>query len=175
MENPVLELKTKIEIENSIKLIDINGKKINFKSECLLKPNNPNDQFYVSILNQNELDTGNYNFEVFTGNVFKRLVTYESEDNEHLNHYIAVKKIDSKTDKPIKCDVIIRLTELKQPGEKVEKVELSPSLSPSDKEELTNQVYELSLSDDYQDNSFYKNMGIFCIIVFVVFMIIRKV
>ena len=85
----VLELKTTIEVEKSMKLVDINGKKINFRSECIVTPTS-DEPFYIAIVNQNDLDNGDINFEVCKGG-FSRRVTYESEDDEHINHYIAFK------------------------------------------------------------------------------------
>jgi len=106
---PTLELKTSIEVEKSMKLIDINGKKINFQSDCIVK-GNPKNPFKIAIVNQNELDNGDINFEVCSGN-FSRRVTYESADNEHLNHYIAFKKMPND-ENAIKAEVIVQLTEL---------------------------------------------------------------
>lgn len=106
---PTLELKTSIEVEKSMKLIDINGKKINFQSDCIVK-GNPKNPFKIAIVNQNELDNGDINFEVCSGN-FSRRVTYESADNEHLNHYIAFKKMPND-ENPVKAEVIVQLTEL---------------------------------------------------------------
>ena len=114
---PTLELKTKVEIDKSMKLIDINGKKVSFQSDCFIKPNNPNDTFYVAIVNQNDLDQGTINFDIFDqakeGITYKRRITYESQDGEHLNHYIALKKLPKNmTEQPIQAELIIRLTEL---------------------------------------------------------------
>ena len=66
----VLELKTTVEVEKSMKLIDINGKKINFRSECIVTPTS-DEPFYIAIVNQNDLDNGDVNFEVCKGVFFK--------------------------------------------------------------------------------------------------------
>ena len=44
--NPTLEVKTKVEVDKTMKLIDMNGKKISFRSDCFVKPNNPNDKLF---------------------------------------------------------------------------------------------------------------------------------
>ena len=204
--SPTLELKTKVEIDKSMKLIDINGKKISFRSDCFIKPNNPNDSFYVAIVNQTDLDEGNIKFEV-ASNIFKRRVTYESSDGEHLNHYIAVKKLPTNpTENPIACDVIIRLTELDTQIELQSPLQtplssplssqlsspLSSPLLPNDIdkdqeiEQLKEELYKLSNSNEYKDEQqvntissttspdFYKKIGIFCLITFVLFILLKK-
>ena len=109
---PVLELKTKVEVDKSMKLIDINGKKINFQSDCIVHSSSQ-EPFHIAIVNQEELDNGQINFEIFNKS-FSRRVRYESENNEHVNHYIVFKKLKDGKDneKTIPCDIVIRLTEL---------------------------------------------------------------
>jgi hypothetical protein len=194
----VLELKTTVEVEKSMKLIDINGKKINFRSECIVTPTS-DEPFYIAIVNQNDLDNGDVNFEVCKG-VFSRRVTYESEDDEHINHYIAFKKLPSTDEKKlVKPNVIVRLTELDKPkktpiflpNEPIMSVLNSPkgsnppistttSLSPSqidpqDVEMLKEKLYELSVSNEYNNQStLYRNIAIGCFIVVVLFVILKK-
>lgn len=203
----VLELKTTVEVEKSMKLIDINGKKINFRSECIVTPTS-DEPFYIAIVNQNELDNGDVNFEVCNG-VFSRRVTYESEDDEHINHYIAFKKLPSTDEKKlIKPNVIVRLTELDKPKKTpvflpnepimsmlnspresspvpisatpLSSPSLSPSLSPNqidpeDVEMLKEKLYELSVSNEYNNQStLYRNIAIGCFIVVVLFVILKK-
>ena len=204
----VLELKTTVEVEKSMKLIDINGKKINFRSECIVTPTS-DEPFYIAIVNQNELDNGDVNFEVCNG-VFSRRVTYESEDDEHINHYIAFKKLPSTDEKKlIKPNVIVRLTELDKPkktpvflpNEPIMSVlnspressspvpmsatplsspSLSSSLSPNqidseDVEMLKEKLYELSVSNEYNNQStLYRNIAIGCFIIVVLFVILKK-
>ena len=208
----VLELKTTVEVEKSMKLIDINGKKINFRSECIVTPTS-DEPFYIAIVNQNDLDNGDVNFEVCNG-VFSRRVTYESEDDEHINHYIAFKKMPSTDEKKlIKPNVIVRLTELDKPkktpvflpNEPIMSVlnspressspvpisatplsspSLSPSLSstlspnqinPEDVEMLKEKLYELSVSNEYNNQStLYRNIAIGCFIIVVLFVILKK-
>jgi len=194
----VLELKTTVEVEKSMKLVDINGKKINFRSECIVTPTS-DEPFYIAIVNQNDLDNGDVNFEVCKG-VFSRRVTYESEDDEHINHYIAFKKLPSTDEKKlVKPNVIVRLTELDKPkktpiflpNEPIMSVLNSPkgsnppistttSLSPSqidpqDVEMLKEKLYELSVSNEYNNQStLYRNIAIGCFIVVVLFVILKK-
>ena len=204
----VLELKTTVEVEKSMKLIDINGKKINFRSECIVTPTS-DEPFYIAIVNQNDLDNGDINFEVCKG-VFSRRVTYESEDDEHINHYIAFKKLPSTDEKKlVKPNVIVRLTELDKPkktpvflpNEPIMSVlnspressspvpisatplsspSLSSSLSPNqinseDVEMLKEKLYELSVSNEYNNQStLYRNIAIGCFIIVVLFVILKK-
>ena len=221
---PTLELKTKVEIDKSMKLIDINGKKISFQSDCFIKPNNPNDTFYVAIVNQNDLDQGTINFDVFDqakeGVTYKRRITYESQDGEHLNHYIALKKLPKNmTEHPIQAEVIVRLTELqsqpqmqqpqKQPQMQIQQPQMQPQMqqqlysplniqyddennesdivdqklideNPETVEELKQKLFELSQSKGYNNNDnytkkdLYKKIGIVCLIVVVLYVLLRK-
>lgn len=201
----VLELKTTVEVEKSMKLVDINGKKINFQSECIVTPTS-DEPFYIAIVNQNDLDNGDINFEVCKGG-FSRRVTYESEDDEHINHYIAFKKLPSTDEKKlVKPNVIVRLTELDKPQKtpvflpnepimsminepshgpistplpSPSSLSSSPSLTnqidPRDVEMLKEKLYELSLSNDYNNQSaLYRNIAIGCFIVVILFVILKK-
>jgi len=214
---PTLELKTKVEIDKSMKLIDINGKKISFQSDCFIKPNNPNDTFYVAIVNQNDLDQGAINFDIFDqakeGITYKRRITYESQDGEHLNHYIALKKLPKNmTEQTIQAEVIVRLTEL-QSQPQMQQPQMQQQLysplniqhdnnesnesnesdivdqklideNPETVEELKQKLFELSQSkeynnkynnnDNYSKKDFYKKIGIVCLIVVVLYVLLRK-
>lgn len=142
MENKILELNTKVNVEKSMKLIDLNGKKISFKSDCSVKTTS-NEPFYIAIVNQNELDEGKIQFELFK-NPFERRVTYESEDGQHVNHYIAFK---NQTDKEIQCDVKIKLSDIEPKSSKIElplSSPLEPFIPEVDKEELKQKLSELS-------------------------------
>jgi hypothetical protein len=205
----VLELKTTIEVEKSMKLVDINGKKIHFRSECIVTPTS-DEPFYIAIVNQNDLDNGDVNFEVCKG-VFSRRVTYESEDDEHINHYIAFKKLPSTDEKKlVKPNVIVRLTELDKPkktpiflpdepimsmlnsprgsgprsgsepvppiSSPISTPSLSPTqINPNDVEMLKEKLYELSLTNEYNNqSSLYRNIAIGCFIVLILFVILKK-
>jgi hypothetical protein len=207
----VLELKTTIEVEKSMKLVDINGKKINFRSECIVTPTS-DEPFYIAIVNQNDLDNGSVNFELCKGG-FSRRVTYESEDDEHINHYIAFKKLPSTDEKKlVKPNVIVRLTELDKPkktpiflpdepimsmlnsprgsgsgsgsgsgpvppiSSPISTPSLSPTqINPNDVEMLKEKLYELSLTNEYNNqSSLYRNIAIGCFIVLILFVILKK-
>ena len=198
----VLELKTTVEVEKSMKLIDINGKKINFRSECIVTPTS-DEPFYIAIVNQNDLDNGDVNFEVCKG-VFSRRVTYESEDDEHINHYIVFKKLPTTDEKKlVKPNVIVRLTELDKPKKTpvflpdepimsmlnsprgsgpvpISSPISMPSLSsnqidPRDFDMLKEKMYELSLTNEYNNQStLYRNIAIGCFIVVILFVILKK-
>jgi len=184
MENKILELNTKVIVEKSMKLIDLNGKKISFKSDCSVKTTS-NEPFYIAIVNQNQLDEGKIPFELFK-NPFERRVTYESEDGQHVNHYIAFK---NQTDKEIQCDIKIKLSDIEPKFSKIELPLSQPLLSPLsqplsqpllsplepvipeiDKEELKQKLSELS--DD--QSSFYRNIGIGCFVIIVLFILLRR-
>jgi hypothetical protein len=168
MENKILELNTKVNVEKSMKLIDLNGKKISFKSDCSVKTTS-NEPFYIAIVNQNELDEGKIQFELFK-NPFERRVTYESEDGQHVNHYIAFK---NQTDKEIQCDVKIKLSDIEPKSSKIElplSSPLEPFIPEVDKEELKQKLSELS--DD--QSSFYRNIAIGCFVIVILFVFLRK-
>ena len=190
-----LELKTIIEVDKSMKLIDINGKKISFKSDCFVKPKNPNDIFKIAIVNQNDLDNGTINFENFNGKLFKRRVTYESEDGEHVNHYIAFKKMPTDvSENTISCEVIIRLTELDQsnpqPGHSSTQLHSKPELeqlhSKPELEQLQSkpeleqlhskpELEQLHSKPELENSSsFYRNFGFFCLIITLLLYILKK-
>ena len=179
MDSPILEVKKTIEVEKSIKLVDINGKKICFQSDCIVESIGPGQ---IAIVNQNELDNGSIPFEEFHGGIYKRRVTYEN--TEHLNHYIAFKKLPSH-DKPVTCNIVVQLKELEQKPEPIMSVlnypepvdetlppliPLSETIDPRDKEELYMKLKEMS----HSSNSFYNKVGIACIIILVLFMLLRR-
>jgi len=189
--NQVLELKTTIEVEKSMKLLDINGKKINFQSDCIIK-SDPKTPFQIAIVNQTDLDEGTVNFETCTGN-FSRRVKYESSENEHINHYIAFKKFPNTGENSIKAEVIVQLTELQSPpkitmlNEQVQRneqfIDSEPKMSllnvpESDSTEvelLKNKLYELSQSNEYNtQTSFYRNIAIGCFLMLILFVILKK-
>jgi hypothetical protein len=181
MDKKILELNTKVNVEKSMKLVDIHGKKVSFQSDCSIKTSSK-EPFYIAIVNQTELDEGKIPFEKFT-NPFERRVTYKSEDNEHLNHYIAFK---SSSDKEIVCDVNIKLSDIEplfsklnivkeeEEEEEVKEVkeikEIKEELKEEDKEILKKKLYEIS-NNDY---SFYRNIAIVCFVIVILFVLLRK-
>ena len=180
----VLELKTTIQVDKTMKLLDINGKKINFTSDCIVVPKKQkNASFHICVVQQDDLDSGSIPFEVFQEN-FSRRVTYESPEEEHKNHYIAVKKLSTDTStEPIECDVIIRLTELPPPPPPQPVMpEEDPRSILEENDELKKQLYQLSQTKEYEQSSnqindqkqnIYRNIAIGCLIIFV-FILIKK-
>ena len=61
MDKKILELNTKVNVEKSMKLVDIHGKKISFQSDCSIKTSSK-EPFYIAIVNQTELDEGKIPF-----------------------------------------------------------------------------------------------------------------
>lgn len=181
MDKKILELNTKVNVEKSMKLVDIHGKKINFQSDCSIKTSSK-EPFYIAIVNQTELDEGKIPFEKFT-NPFERRVTFKSEDNEHLNHYIAFK---SSSDKEIVCDVNIKLSDIEplfsklnivkeeeevKVKEEFKKIkEVKEELKEEDKEMLKKKLYEISNND----STFYRNIAIVCFVIVILFVLLRK-
>ena len=193
--NPTMELITTIEVGKSMNLIDINGKKVNFQSECIVSSTS-DEPFQIAIVNQNDLDNGTVKFEICNGKeTFSRRVTYESEENEHVNHYIAFKKMKSTDEKTvIKPNVIVRLKELKKEkmplqNEPIMSTIQYPSLSSSSSQNLSDQIdlsevevevlktklHELSLSNGYNNqNSLYRNIAIGCFFIVILVVILKK-
>jgi hypothetical protein len=187
-----LELKTIIEVDKSMKLVDINGKKLSFQSDCFVKPKNPHDTFRIAIVNQNDLDNGTINFEVYNGGgLFKRRVTYENEDGEHLNHYIAFKKNSTDTsENTISCEVVVRLTELEskpqqfspiQPQTDQSQPQYVPQSEHQPQPELVKQTQseleELKSNLEYSNSSsasFYRKVGFFCLFIVILLIFLKK-
>ena len=174
MDKKILELNTKVNVEKSMKLVDIHGKKVSFQSDCSIKTSSL-EPFYIAIVNQTELDEGKIPFEKFT-NPFQRRVTYKSEDGQHLNHYIAFK---NSSDKEIVCDVNIKLSDVEplfsklnivEEEEEKEKEELVKEVDEVDKEMLKKKLYEISNND----STFYRNIAIVCFVAIILFVLLRK-
>jgi hypothetical protein len=199
----VLELKTKVEVDKSMKLIDINGKKINFQSDCIVQSSSK-EPFQIAIVNQEELDNGQINFEMFNKS-FSRRVRYESENNEHVNHYIAFKKLKNDNDeKTIPCDIVIRLKELPMTQTRLpipspsqsqtyspiptpnpsprHSQAYSPLPIPAHTNANMNDVNDVDDVDDMvetnknenNDNSIYRMIAIICFIVVIGMVVFRK-
>ena len=177
-----LELKTIIEVDKSMKLVDINGKKLSFQSDCFVKPKNPHDTFRIAIVNQNDLDNGTINFEVYNGEgLFKRRVTYENEDGEHLNHYIAFKKNATDTsENTISCEVVVRLTELESKPKQFSpiqpEIESHPEQSESQSEQSETELIKQSNLEHSSSSSasFYRKVGFFCLFIVILLIFLKK-
>ena len=107
----VFEIKKIIEVNKTMNLLDLNGSKINFQSEFIITAKDSSKNYSATVVNQEELDQGTFNFENSVEGKFTRKVIFQ--DNKHQNHFVAIKKLsnDRSTD-PIICDVVITLQEL---------------------------------------------------------------
>ena len=172
----VLELKTKVEVGKSMKLVDIHGKKISFQSDCFVHATQSKQKeppsFYIAIVNQNDLDNGKIQFEIHNGKTpFTRRVTYESADGEHLNHYIAVKKLPNTDEDPIHCDITIRLSEIVPTASPEPTFSMLPEVKYEEEEIDTPKENPIAHTND---QSIYKNIAIGCFILVVLLVVLRK-
>jgi hypothetical protein len=107
----IFEINKTIEVNKTMTLLDLNGSKTNFQSEFFIKSKDPSKNYLISIVNQDELDEGQIDFEETTnGQIAKKLIYQE---NIQKNHFLIVKKNKNDvSEAPIICDVIIKLSEL---------------------------------------------------------------
>lgn len=149
----VYEVNKQIEVTPMMQLIDLNGTRVNFQSDFTVSVSDPTKQILVAIVNQNQLDEGGkLTFEPtdHTGK-YSRRVTYL--EKTHLNHYIAVKKMD-KDEIPIECSVIVKLKEIKPREENVSQEEISKltSISNETRKQLETQLNTLKQMPVYNQN-----------------------
>ena len=107
--NTVYEIKKQVEVTNLMQLIDLNGTKKNFQSDFVVSVNEPNKNVNICVINQNQLDNGEFDFEQSENGKYSRRVIYKK--NQHLNHYIALKKLTNDTDN-VTCSLVVQLQEL---------------------------------------------------------------
>jgi hypothetical protein len=100
----VFEVNKSMELSSMMQLVDLNGTMVNFQSDFTIASDDNN--ILVAIVNQNQLDSGDFQFEQVNGS-YSRRITYQ--ENKHQNHYIALKCGPTQT---AKCQVTIRLREL---------------------------------------------------------------
>ncbi len=110
----VYEVDKEIKVNSVMQLIDINGSKVNFQSDCLVNSSVPTSKILVAIVNQDELDNGNIKFELIeeTGKYARRV---SFQENVKKNHFICIKKHPSEPLEEIDCTVLIRMKELPPP------------------------------------------------------------
>lgn len=109
----VYEVKKEINVGNTMQLIDLNGTKKNFSSEFIFQTEDPSKKVNICVLNQDELDNGIINFEESHRGKYSKRITFQSPRNEHVNHYIAVKKHKEDQDEtPVKSYLVIHMKEL---------------------------------------------------------------
>jgi hypothetical protein len=167
------ELKKDIDVDRTMQLLDINGTKNNFQSECIISLKDPSQQVLVAIVNQNDIDNispDKFNYELCENGVFARKVTYQN--NIFLNHFIAIKKHPAEKSEKVHCSVVIRLKELPPPPEP-ETPSLAPELSPDAKNNIKEELYQLSNSPQYKEietpSSNYNAYYIVAMICFILF------
>lgn len=167
----VYELKKEIDVSNIMQLIDINGTKQNFQSDFMITLKDPSRKILVAIVNQEQLDNGELNFELCEDGKFGRRVTFQ--ENMLQNHFIAVKKIPNDKDDTVSCSIVIRLTELPPPPPKPQPVEppkapppspenynLNPEMPPDVKENIQQQLFNLSNNPEYLNQPYISQDGL---------------
>lgn len=180
-------IKSTVEVDVVKKLIDLNGSKINFYSEFIVDSKNPLRNFLVAVLDQDDLDNGNLNFEPSVNGQFARSIIYQN--NVLKNHFIAVKRLpDDKSKEALVCDVIRVLEKLpmieqsklkndsvESPIEQVEELSQETQLSPNNDQLIERQSYNDQIEKllqskhnkggiDYTSPSFI--VGIICLLLF---------
>jgi hypothetical protein len=108
--NKIYEVKKEVEAVDTMQLVDLNGSKINFQSDCLVSTDDPSKTLLLSIVNQDELDNGEFSFEPSEEGKYARRVTFD--ENVKKNHFLCIKKHPSDPDEKINCTVIIRMKEI---------------------------------------------------------------
>jgi hypothetical protein len=93
-----------------MQLIDLNGTKKNFQSEFIFQTENPSKNVNICVLNQEELDNGIIKFEETQRGKYSKRITYQNDT--HINHYIAVRKLPEDKDEKINASIVIHMKEL---------------------------------------------------------------
>jgi len=163
-----------VEISSKMSLVDLNGSKSNFETKFTIKPHATDKYNYlVSVLSQDELDRGDYNFEQCEEDgTYSRKIT--RQDKEHQNYYIALKKHPTdKTDKTIKCNIDMELQEL--PTLEIDRIpmqslgkeeEAEPQrLLPLRRQEAEKEVVMLAVKEDFSIRYIYFIVAIVCFII----------
>ena len=115
------EVTKEVEAVDTMQLVDLNGSKINFQSDCLVATKDPSKNVMVAIVNQDELDNGEFKFEPTEEGKYARRVTFD--ENIKKNHFLCIKKHPSDPDETTSCNVIVRMKEI-PPKKVVEKREM---------------------------------------------------
>jgi hypothetical protein len=113
MTSPVFEVNKEFSVTSIMQLVDLNGSMLNFQTEFTIATKDPSKTVLVAIVNQNQLDNGEINFEPTENGRYSRRITYR--ENTHLNHFIALKKQGgggADDESTIDCNIIIRLKEM---------------------------------------------------------------
>ena len=162
----VFELKKIVEVNKTMNLLDLNGSRINFQSEFIITAKDSSKNYSATVVNQEELDQGTFNFENSIDGKFARKVIFQ--DNKHQNHFVAIKKLsnDKSTD-PIICDIIVRLQELPS----IEQSLLPPPeeiSTPEIRDELQKEFAKIRNEEKNEGRNDFFTFGIICIILFII-------
>lgn len=156
VDDKTYEVKKTLKLSNHLQLIDLNGTRKNFQSDFIVQSGQPGKEFKVCVITQPQLDSGEIPFELSENGKYARRVTYR--ENEHVNHYIAVKA--AKPDEEIEVHSVVRLKEMTpQPTVPTstpavvpnEQPVLNSPISQSARQELQNQLMSLSQEKSYQN------------------------
>lgn len=149
---PIYEMKKDISIDNVLQLIDINGTNPNFQSDFIVSLKDPSKKILIGVVNQDELDAGNINFEKVENGKYARRVTLA--ENKHINHFIACKKDPSESStEPIECSLVVQLKKLPL-TKSIPTPPNTPSLreiNDETRDDLQRQLLALSQSDRYKN------------------------
>ncbi len=152
IDNTVYEVSKELSVSNIMQLIDLNGTKVNFQSEFIFQTVDPSKKISICVVNQDDLDNGNINFEETERGKYSRRITYQND--RHINHYIAVKKHpDDNDDKNVDCLLVIHMKELPKPLPSPKDINMNPNISDDTKNIIKNQLYQL------RDDSVYNSMN----------------
>ena len=110
----IYEVKKEIEATGTMQLVDLNGSKVNFQTDVVVSTD-PSKVLLLAIVNQDELDNGEFNFEPTENGKYARRITHNQ--NIKINHFLCVK---TNGEESIKCDIIIHMKEV-PPVQKINK------------------------------------------------------
>ena len=153
-EDKIYEVKKDISVDSVMQLIDLNGTSPNFQSDFIISMKDPSQNILVCVVNQDELDNGEINFERSEGGKYARRVTFC--ENKHLNHFIACKKDPSdKSENNVECNVVVHLKKLpakkEDPPAPPTTPQLKSNIDQQTREDLQKQLLALSQSEKYRD------------------------
>jgi len=161
-EDKIYEVKKDISVDSVMQLIDLNGTSPNFQSDFVVSMKDPSQNILVCVVNQDELDNGEINFERSEGGKYARRVTFC--ENKHLNHFIACKKDPSdKSENNVECNVVVHLKKL--PAKKEDPPvsptpQLKSDIDQQTRQDLQKQLLELSQSEKYRDAPYEEQVDI---------------
>ena len=131
----VYEVKKTVTLTKHMQLIDLNGLRVNFQSDCT-PTTKPDQRFQACIVTQDQLDEGKVNFEDSEHGKYARRVIYQK--NTPLNHFAAIRlPKDAEVTTEIECSVVVRLKDI--PTVVMEEVEeqMPPPFNDKNKKKVT--------------------------------------